>query len=894
MTLAAGSRLGPYEILAPIGAGGMGEVYRARDTRLKRDVAIKVLPESVASDPARLARFEREAQAVAALSHSNILSIFDFGKEGAVAYAVTELLEGETLRDRLEAGPIESRRAVDFAVQIAKGLAAAHEKGIVHRDLKPENVFVTRDGGIKILDFGLARETAGPGAREASSFPTETAAEKSLTEPGTVLGTIQYMAPEQIRGLPLDHRADLFAFGAVLYEMLSGRRAFRRGTPADTAAAILSQEPAEMSAPGRAVSPTLERLVRRCLEKRPEDRFQSARDVAFGLEVLSPSTGAGMEASVEADAREAVSPRRRRERLAWSLCAILLVALLAALLSPALRKQPAAAVAAPKLRFAVPPPAGTFIPGMLALSPDGRRLAFVATDSNGRDLVWVRDLDALESHALEGTDGAAYPFWSPDAHSLAFFARGKLKKIDTDGGVPQILCDAPSPRGGSWGSRGTIVFAVNTGGEIQRVPEKGGEPTVFAQLVSQGRDSFRWPSFLPDGRHFLYFLLSGAIEETGVYVASLDAEKTTRITPSDGEAVFVEPGLLLHRSGNRLLARRFDPDRLSFAGEAFAVLDDVRWDAVATNAAAFSASRTGLLTCQTGGAFLSRLLWYDRSGRELGSVGPDGAYYEPTLSPDDRWLAIPRIDPEKFLSTIWTIDLERGSAARLSSKAPIASTPLWSPDGRRILYSSYASPEVFSQDARGAGPESVLFRQPGFMPLDDLSRDGRLLFYEAYDLRKFHFDVWVRDMAAEKSRPLLQATFNQQGARLSPDGRWLAYDSDESGINEIFIRSFPEAGERRQVSQGGGQQPRWRGDGRELFYVSPDRKVMSVEVRAGATLETGVPRPLFQTRIMPLVEARNHYDVTSDGQRFLVNSRRPEDASLPILILSGWMPEKSK
>jgi Tol biopolymer transport system component len=892
MAMTPGSRLGAYEILSPIGAGGMGEVYRARDSRLKRDVAIKVLPESVAADPARLTRFEREAQAVAALSHANILSIFDFGREGAVVYAVTELLDGETLRDRLAAGPIEVGRAVDFAIQIARGLAAAHEKGILHRDLKPENVFVTKDGGIKILDFGLAKETAAPHPPgEASSLPTEAAAERALTEPGTVVGTIQYMAPEQIRGLALDHRADLFALGAVLYEMLSGRRAFRRATPADTTAAILSQEPPEMSTPSRAVPPALERLTRRCLEKRPEDRFQSARDVAFGLEVLSPSAGTGIELSIGAGAREAASPRRGRERLAWSLCAVLLAGLLAALLSPALRQRPAAATAAQKLRFAVPPPTGASIPGMLALSPDGRRLAFVATDSNGRDRVFVRDLDALESRALEGTEGAAYPFWSPDGHTLAFFARGKLKRIDTDGGAPQVLCDAPSPRGGSWGSRGTIVLSVNTGGEVHRVSEKGGESTALAPLVSKGRDSFRYPRFLPDGRHFLYQVLSGTEEGDGVYVASLDGEKTRRITRSDGEGVFAEPGLLLYRNGSRLLARRFDPDRQAFSGEAFAVLDDVRWDAVATIATAVSVSRTGLLAYQTGGAFLSRLLWYDRSGRELGSVGPDGAYWEPTLSPDGRWLAVPRIDPESARGSIWTIDLERGSLARLSSEAFVAATPLWSPDGRRIFYTSYGSPNVLVQDARGAAPETVSFRQPGFMPLDDFSRDGRFLFYEAFDIQRFHFDVWVRDMPAGTSRPLLQASFNQLGARLSPDGHWLAYESDESGISEIFVRSFPGAGERRQVSQGGGQQPKWRGDGKELFYVSPDRKVMSVEIRVKTTLEAGVPRPLFQTRILSLVEARNHYDVTSDGQRFLVNSRRPEDVALPILILSGWMPE---
>ncbi len=889
MSLAAGTKLGPYEILSPLGAGGMGEVYRARDARLKREVAVKVLPESVAADPDRLSRFEREAQAVAALSHPNILSIFDFGKEGSVAYAVTELLDGETLRDRMEEGPLEVRRTVEYAVQIAKGLAAAHEKGIVHRDLKPENVFVTRDGGLKILDFGLAKETsAAPGTGD-SLLPTEAA--RALTEPGTILGTIQYMAPEQIRGLPVDHRADLFAFGAVLYEMLSGRRAFRRNTPADTAAAVLSQEPPEMSGPGRTVSPALQRLVRRCLEKRPEERFQSARDVAFGLEILSPSSGPWSEPRGEGEARKPLGSRRR-ERLAWSVALVLLAALLGALLLPPLRKHGAVAPAA-RLRFTIPPPPGSTFAGMLALSPDGHRLAFVATTSDGRDLIWVRALDALESRPIDGTDGAAYPFWSPDSRSLAFFAQGKLRKIDASGGSLQTLCDASSPRGGSWGSRGSIVFSVNTGGEIRRVPENGGESTVLPLLVSQGRESYRWPSFLPDGRHFLYLLFGGDPKSTGIYAASLDSKQTVRLVSTDGESVSAKPGFLLYRSGIRLMSRRFDPDRLALKGEAFPVLDGVRWDSIATGATAFSVSDTGLLACQTGGAMVSRLLWYDRSGREVGAIGPDGAYWEPTLSPDDRWLAVPRFDPEKFEGNIWTIDLERGSLARLSSQAAFAATPLWSPDGRRIVYSSYASAEVFIRDARGAENERILFRQPAFTPLDDWSRDGRLLFYEAFDFRRFHFDVWVRDLRTGTSRPLLQAAHDQMGARLSPDGRWLAYESDESGAFEIFVRSFPEAGERRQVSKGGGQQPRWRGDGKELFYVSPDRKLMSVEIRPGTTLDAGAPKALFQTRILPQVEARNHYDVTSDGQRFVVNSRRPEDASLPITVLSGWMPEKA-
>jgi len=396
---------------------------------------------------------------------------------------------------------------------------------------------------------------------------------------------------------------------------------------------------------------------------------------------------------------------------------------------------------------------------------------------------------------------------------------------------------------------------------------------------------------LPDGRHFLYFVLSADPKSSGMYVASLDSKTTTRLASSDGGAVYAAPGFVLYRSGDRLMGQRFDAARRIFIGEAFPVVEQIWWDGIATAATAVSASETGLLVYQTGGATASRLLLYNRAGSELKTIGPDGAYWEPTLSPDARWLAVPRLDPEGLAGGIWTSDIERGSLFRLSSRAPISATPLWSADGRRIIYSAFPSGEVFIRDPAGAELERILFRSPSFAPLNDWSRDGRFLFYEVIDWRTFHFDVWVRELQTGQSRPVLQAKFNQTSARLSPDGGWLAYQSEESGISEVFVRSFPESRERRQVSSGGGSQPRWRGDGRELFYISPDRKLMAVEVRTEPRFDVGSPRPLFQTRILPLIEARNHYDAAADGQRFVVNSRRPEDASLPITVVSGWIPE---
>jgi hypothetical protein len=878
LALTAGTRLGPYEILSPLGAGGMGEVYRARDAKLARDVAVKVLPERVASDPEALARFEREARAVAAISHPNILAIHDFGKEGPVTYAVTELLEGETLRAMLAGGPLSVRKATEYAVQIARGLAAAHEKGIVHRDLKPDNLFVTTDGRVKILDFGLARPTAVVSARDDTRSPTVT----SHTEPGAVLGTVGYMSPEQVKGQPVDARSDIFSFGAVLYEMLAGRRAFQGGSHAETMAAILQSDPPEPEGSGKTMPPGLDRVLRRCLEKKPEQRFQSASDLAFALESASTVSGA---AAPEPIAREEmVRHPRATAPLLWAvLGAIVSGAIVFLLMRPARRSD--TAVPVPPVRFTIPPPEGAMMQGMPAISPDGGRLAFVATTSDGRDVLFLRALDALEVHPIEGTDGASFPFWSPDSRHVGFFARGKLKRVDAEGGRVQTLCDAASPRGGSWGSGGTILFSANAGGEIDRVPEGGGVPAALPTLVAKGSTTYRWPCFLPDGRHFIYF---GFGEKYGISVGSIDDAQTRFLFKTTGAAIYAAPGFLLYRGGERLMGQRLDAGRLEMSGEAFPVIDHVTWDGVATGLTAMSASEK-TLACEAGGTILTRLLWYDRSGHELGAVGPDGAFFEPTLSPDDRWLAAPRIDPETYEQDVWMFDLERGGSLRLASAENVVpATPLWTADARRVLFSDFFSGGVFQRDARGVEKEKLLFRQPSFTPLDDLTRDGRLLFYEALDFRTFHTDVRVRDLQSGEDRPLLQASFNEQGARLSPDGRWLAYESEESGQYEVFVRSFPGTGERRQVSKGGGRQPRWRGDGRELFYVSPDRKIVSVEVRPGSTLDAGVPKPLFQTRIRPQIEARNHYDVTSDGQRFIVNSYRSEDAARPITVLAPW------
>ena len=878
MTLAAGTKLGPYEILSPLGAGGMGEVYRARDSKLNRDVAIKVLPERFASDADSLSRFEREARAVAALSHPNILAIHDFGTHDGVPYAVMELLEGETLREALSGGALPVRRATELAREIARGLAAAHEKGIVHRDLKPDNIFLTRDGRVKILDFGLAKTTGTVPAEGETRSPTVSA----YTEPGTVMGTVGYMSPEQVRGHGLDHRSDIFSFGTVLCEMLTGRAPFQRETVAETMTAILKEEPSGLAG----VPAGLERIARHCLEKKADQRFQSASDIAFALD--SPSSVSG-DVAMASEAR-ASSPKRSRavDRLVFAALGGAAAVLLAHFLLAALHRGSAAAPL-PAMRFTIVPPKDMSFQGMLALSPDGKRLAFVAARAFGQDVLFMRALDSLEARPLDGTEGASFPFWSPDGRSIAFFAQGKLKKIDPAGGAPQTLCDAASARGGTWGTKGTILFSANAGAEIERVAETGGKPIALGQIVQHGAEWFRWPAFLPDGRNFLYFDLSGDPGVRGIYVASLDAKQVSRLAPSDAGAVYAAGGLLF-RVGDRLMWQPFDAERLRVTGEASPVVEDVWWDALSTLVTAFTVSGNGVLAYQTGGLTSTQLLWLDRSGRELGVVGPPGAYIEPALSPDGKWIAMTRAEPESGRLGVWTMDVERGNLAPFSSVDGFAAGPLWTPDGQSIAFSIYPSGGVHIKDAHGEGSEKVLFEPRSFGALEDFSRDGRFLVYDTIDFKTFHLNIEVRDLQSGQDRRVNDATWDESGARLSPDGRWLAYASNESGKLEIFVRSFPASGYRRQVSTGGGTQPVWRGDGKELFYVAPDGKVMAADIRAEPGFEAGVPRALFQTRILPLVEARNNYDVTRDGQRFLVNSRRPEDAALPITVIAPWVP----
>jgi serine/threonine protein kinase len=872
MTLTAAMRLGPYEIVAPLGRGGMGEVYRARDTRLGRDVAIKVLPASVETDPDRRARFEREAKAVASLSHPNILAIFDVGLAGGVAYAVTELLEGETLREQLGA-PLPVRRAVEIAVQIARGLAAAHDKGLVHRDLKPENVFLLGDGQVKILDFGLAKAIGDAPAPEHETL--------AATDPGTVLGTVGYMAPEQVRGQPADARADLFALGAVLYEMLAGRRAFHGDTSAETMSAILRDDPVDLSASRADLPAALAGIVRHCLERNPAERFQSARDLVFSLQAVPQSSMSGGVSAASASAR----PRARwlsREAIAWTLLTITVGALAGVL---ALNRASRSTAISSVIRFQVYLPDKTSWAFPLGapegsnsgtISPDGRTLAFVASDSTGKVLLWVRRIDSLTPRPLPGTDGAAFPFWSDDSRFLAFFTQTRLKKIPVEGGPSQTIADVSStPRGGTWNQDGVILLAM-VGSAIMRVAADGGAVTPVTTLDASN-SGHQWPAFLPDGHHFLYYGSS----TRAVYLGSLERGTLKKIVQSDTNAIFAPPGQILFAREGSLFAQDFDLSRFETVGEPRPIVEQISWAVAPWNLAAFAVSKIGTLTYRVGGGSHNQFAWFDRSGRPLGTVGPPGDYLAPALSPDGTKVAFARRDDQPA-GDIWTMDLARQTLSRLTFGTGTEIYPVWTPDGASIVYES-TSDGLLAKNLNGTESPKRLLTLPALLIPTQVTSDGKHVLFFGDLSASSGFDTFVLSLADGKSTPVVQSPVNDVEPQLSLDGRWLAYATLASGRYEVFVQPFPSTGAKWQISSGGGRQPMWRGDGRELFFVTDDRKLFAVDVRPDPTFEFGAPRFLFDISANT-ISVRNSYVPTRDGQRFLVNGQL-ETAASPINVV---------
>ena len=875
MPLTPGARLGPYEIVSAVGAGGMGEVYKARDTRLDRTVAIKVLASHLTENPELRQRFEREARAISSLSHAHICTLHDVGHQDGVDFLVMEYLEGESLAQRLARGPLPIEQVLKLGVEVASALDVAHKQGIVHRDLKPGNVVLTK-GGAKILDFGLAKiaagTPAGPASEGLTSLPTEAIGSQPLTTEGSLLGTFQYMAPEQLEGLEADARTDIFAFGELLYEMSTGKPAFAGKSRASLISAIMSSQPAPISAVEPLTPPAFEKLVRTCLAKDPEDRWQTAHDVALQLQwIAEGGSQAGLPAPV---ARRRV----RREQIAWAVAGVALVAAAAL----AFREVSRPSAPSSPMRFIVPAPGGVVTMGLPRISPDGRTLAFDATDSTGRSMIWIRPLSSLEANTLAGTEDAGRPFWSPDSRYVAFVAEGKMKKIPVAGGPAEVLCPAVGADG-TWSSREVLLFdAGPDSAPLHSVSSAGGVPV--AELRGDSAAGAGWPTFLPDGKHYLY--LDGPLGRFRLNVGRLGSGKLKRIGATASRVEYSREGYVLFVRERTLMAQRFDPRRLELVGNSFPVTEPLA--ASTFGLANFSISDNGTLVYRNSIAATSRLIWLDRSGREIQTVGPSADYRAPMISPDGRRIAMRRRDPQSSNLDIWILEPARGAFTRFTFDPGQDGNPIWSPDGSRIVFSSDRSGismSLYSKASSGLGDDVLLVQSTSGKWADCWSPDGRYLMYDEFD-PKTSSDLMIKPMSGDdKPKVFLKTPFSEGQAQFSPDGKWVAYFSDESGRPEIYVVPFEGTAGKTQVSTAGGFEPHWRGDGKELFFLSLDQKLMAVDVKPGASFEVGMPRSLFPFRAPG--GTRNAYCVAPDGQRFLI-VRPDEEALAPTTVVLNW------
>jgi serine/threonine protein kinase len=872
MSLTSGTKLGPYEIQSALGAGGMGEVYRARDTRLQRDVAVKILPESFAREGDRLHRFEQEARAVAALNHPNILAIFDTGQQNGSPYLVSELLEGETLRTVLDGGVLPQRKTIEYGVQIAQGLAAAHEKGIVHRDLKPENVFITKDGRVKILDFGLAKLAQKAAVADGVTLTS------SHTAAGMVMGTASYMAPEQVRGDAADPRTDIFAFGAVLYEMASGKRAFRRETTAETMTAVLKEDPPELNDAGYPISPALDRIVRRCLEKTPDQRFQSSKDLSFALGALS-----GTDSSA---ARGVTSSPRKLPLLLWASVAAAL--LLAIGITWLIARRPAPTQ---RMQFAISVPGEV---SHMALSADGLTLAFVSPDeSSGLPTVFVQRIGSPSATQLPGTQGASYPFLSPDGTNVAFFANGKLQKIPVTGGTPQVLAGVLAARGGSWGSRDVILYAPDAGSPIWRVNADGSGAAQVTTLSDKQDNTHRWPVFLPDGDHFLFMDGNfGNLKDdtfSGIYISSL-SRKDKKLVVLCRSGFGYSSGRLFYADEQQKLVRvAFDPSKGTVSGSASVVANTLGFQPSTFWAAVTVANNGTLVYNSSAGAAASVLTWMDRSGKELGNVGGPAFQCNPSLSPDGSRVAVDISDPKEVNVDIWLESTSGPGNTRFTFDPAEEVVGVWSRDSRTIAYRSNLTVGygMIVKPASGLERERLILQGPGtedFLP-NSWTPDDLKVLVTHQGLSGSHLELV--SLSDGKATKLLSGNGSQANGQISPDGKWLAYASDESGNWEIYVTTFPGTAGKWQVSRGGGNEPRWRGDGKEIFYLGPNGMITAVPVSSQGGFATGTPTPLFQFHGRAAISSTDafSYDVTKDGKRFLVNRYVKPEKITPLTVV---------
>ncbi len=888
MSLSAGNKLGPYEIVSPLGAGGMGEVYSARDTRLERTVAIKILPAQLSSDPIRKQRFEREAKVISSLNHPHICILHDVGHQDGIDYLVMECVEGETLAKRLEKGPLPLDQVLKFGAQIADALDKAHRSGVVHRDLKPGNIMLTPTGA-KLLDFGLAK----PAAPLVTGVTLTAASKQSpVTEQGAILGTFQYMSPEQIEGKELDGRSDIFSLGTVLYEMLAGQRAFQGKSQLSVASAILEKEPAPISTVKPMTPPALDHAIRRCLAKDPEERWQTARDVALELKWIAE---AGWQSN-------ATVPVKQRNRYSGRLmmAALVVASAAAVILGVLYAKRPA--TNAPVARAYIKPMVdSSFIfsgtAAGFALSPDGRLLAYVASAPEGKSVLWLRPIDSLQAQPLPGTDGATYPFWSPDSRFIAFFAGGKLKRIESSGGPPFTICDASDGRGGTWNRDGDILLtpAVNT--ILFRVSASGGPLVPVTTLdPSKSETTHRWPYFLPDGRHFLYF--TGSVfspRETltnSLMLGSLDSKESKHLLHSHTNAIYASGHLLFMRQFT-LMAQPFDTTSLQLTGDAVSIADPVQ-EGRSVAKGVFSASENGLLTYVEGASGADRQLeWFDRDGKEMGAVPGADAYAGVRIAPDGKRLAY-YLDSAGY--DIWSFDIARGVKTALSFGSGSGQGnlyPVWSPDGRRIIYTSYRNGKygLYLKVSDGSGTEESLLETVDRIRFQtDWSPDGKIITY--IEGAQGGWAIWMLSLEGERKPYLFhKSQFAEREASFSPDGKWVAYCSNESGDYKVYVVPFPGPGGKWQVSPTGGCGPRWRRDGKEIFYLSSDNKVMATEVKAsGSSFAVGATHALFGTRPYGVF---GRFDVSADGQRFAI----PYEAGQPtaaITLVVNWPAELKK
>src|ERR1041385_2215439 len=876
----------------------MGVVYKAQDLSLDRFVALKFLPPHLHASEQDKARFILEAKSASALNHPNICTIHAIENVDNQMFIVMEFVDGQTLRERKAASNISLKQAIDIGIQIADGLAAAHEKGIVHRDIKPENIMIRKDGIAQVMDFGLAKLRVGAGISK-------------LTKAGSTVGTVGYMSPEQVQGQEADHRSDIFSLGAVLYELFTEQLPAKGVHETALMYEIVNVDPAPMSSIKPEVDPSLDAIVLEGLAKDPGERYQSVAEVGKELrrfkressrsrvstvrDVYKSSSGHAQSSLPQSPVSEP-SSEKKSHPIIWMSTTILFVLATAAFAFLYMKESSKEIT---PVRFIISPPEkGAFLSDVPIISPDGLKVAFSARDSSGRSFIWVRPLASITASPLSGTDDGNFPFWSPDNRFLGFFQNGKLKKIEVAGGPTQTITDAPQGRGATWGSAGMIVFAPNFSGGLQQVSEAGGIATEVTVLDTARReDSHRWPNFLPDGHHFTYLGRSTDDEKTGLYLGTIDSKETSLLLPPKSNAVYASPGYLLFVVERTLMAQAFKPAKSQVNGAAFPVVEDGGFNSAWTYGS-FSASTNGVLALGTGGGATGnrQFVWYDRAGKRLEKVGTAGALFDFALSPDEKRVAFRRIDPQTRNNDLWVLDLLRQTESRFTFRQTVDDDPVWSPDGSKILFDSNPDGQanLHQKVGTGAGSEELLLKSSiANWPLD-WSSDGRYILYESENT-KTKGDLWIFPMGGDKKPfPFVQTEALEYTGRFSPDGRWIAYSSDESGKMEVYVQAFPLTQGKWQVSTGGGGAPQWSKDGRQIFYIAPDKNLMEVDVKGiGTSFEQGIPKPLFNVDV-DSYQAPNRYAVSKDGKRFLVNTSIEGTSLKPIMVVINWTAEIRK